>query len=307
MADKLFCRLLAVPLSLMLFLVGCKAQPDFRVALQQEQEEASVPRSGVPVPPIKTWLCYYDDRQGPEEYSRFDLVVLDGHHHPPLVRTSGDHPLFLGYLSVGEVDVTGPLWSAARGQPFIVQYDEFWDSWIVDVRDPAWQQLVYEDADAILSQGFDGLFLDTIDSSLSLLEGDEKLTYQGTVEALQHILNSLRTKHPGKYIAINRGLDALPSLAPLIDIVVIEDLYSYYPDDEQGYIKVDRQARDLLLSQAEEGVRINPNLTILTLDYADSDQVDLAREAIDFSRAKGFIPYVSTIELDQIFNHTLHY
>lgn len=300
-------RLTALLSALLLFLAGCTAQQDFRVVRQQDQQDAAVHRGGVPVPAIKTWLCYYDDSQGPEAYSLFDLVVLDGHHHPPLVRASGSSPLFLGYLSVGEVEASGPLWSAASGQPYLVKRNEFWDSWIVDVRDPAWQQLVFENADSILSQGFDGLFLDTFDSSLGLLEGDKGQAYQGTTEALRHILSTLRNKHPAKLLAVNRGLPALPSLAPLIDFVVIEDLFSYYADAEQGYVKVDAQTRDILLGQAAEGVRINPDLTVLTLDYADSDQIDLAREAIDFSRARGFIPYVSTIALDQVFFHTLHY
>jgi len=61
----------------------------------------------------------------------------------------------------------------------------------------------------------------------------------------------------------------------------------------------------MLLHYAEEGLKVNPNLGILTLDYAANDQIDLALEAISYSRKKGFIPYVSTYELDQIFFYTL--
>lgn len=263
-------------------------------------------REGGHLPLIKTWLCYYGDRHDAKTYARFDLVVLDGYQHPPLLKVSGKRPLFLGYLSVGEVGVGSPLWSVASDQPYLVKQNKFWNSWVVDVRDSSWQQVVFENADRILSQGFDGLFLDTMDSSLSLLQGDGARTYQGTTEALQHMVDSLRAKHPAKYIAVNRGLPSLPSLAPAIDLVLIEGLYSSFAGAEQGYVKVDQQTRDILLAQVEEGVNVNPSLTVLTLDYADSTQVDLAQEAIAFSRSKGFIPYVSTLELDQIFLHTLN-
>lgn len=281
-----------------LSLTGCSKAQDL------EQEAVSAPRSGLPS--IKTWLCYYGDRHDPETYSRFDLVVLDGSQHPSQLRMPGKRPVFLGYLSVGEVGAGSPMWSVAKAQPYLVKHNEFWDSWLVDVRNPAWQRLLFENADRILSQGFDGLFLDTIDSSLSLLDGDGGKTYQGTNEALRHILESLRAMHPGKYIAVNRGLPVLPFLAPVIDLVLIEGLYSSFAGAEKGYARVDGQTRDLLLRQVAEGVRINPSLTVLTLDYADSTQVELAKEAIAFSRSRGFSPYVSTLALDQIFLHTLN-
>ena len=54
-----------------------------------------------------------------------------------------------------------------------------------------------------------------------------------------------------------------------------------------------------------KGLALNSSLTVLTMDYAAADQPDLAREAIRFSRAQGYVPYVSTLELDQIFLYTL--
>ena len=41
------------------------------------------------------------------------------------------------------------------------------------------------------------------------------------------------------------------------------------------------------------------------LDYAEETQTDMIQEAITFSRKRGFIPYISTYTLDEIFYHTL--
>jgi len=69
---------------------------------------------------------------------------------------------------------------------------------------------------------------------------------------------------------------------------------------------VDEKTRETLLTQVREGLQVNPKLTVLTLDYAGEGDRPLAMEAISFSRKHGFVPYVSTYKLDQIFFYTLH-
>ena len=55
----------------------------------------------------------------------------------------------------------------------------------------------------------------------------------------------------------------------------------------------------------KKGLAANPALGLLSIDYADAGQPEMALEAIRFARSKGFIPYVSTVELDQIFFYSL--
>jgi polysaccharide biosynthesis protein PelA len=256
---------------------------------------------------ISNWLCYYGTIFGSRIYSRFDLVVLDSHRHPPLLHHSkNDRPILIGYLSIGEARVDGPHWATAKGKPYLVKKNPFWNSWIVDIRDPAWQRHIFETAiPAIFKQGFDGLFLDTSDSSLSLVQGKEKKKFEGIGEALEQMVRRIKETYPDKYLCINRGLPILPSIASYLDFVVVEDLYSYYAGHDKGYVKVNPEVREGLLGQIEEGMKVNPKLTVLTLDYAGDNQKALALEAIALSRKRGFIPYVGTYELDQIFFYTL--
>jgi len=177
----------------------------------------------------RNWLCYYGTTFGPEIYSKFDMVVLDGYNHPPLEKTYQNYPILLGYLSIGEVDVDGPFWKLAKDKSYLVRKNEFWDSWIIDIRSPDWQQLIFKTAiPYILSQGFDGLFLDTLDSSLSLVEGNE-----GIENALQGIIRKIKQNYPDKIITVNRGLPVLSKIAKYIDFILIEDLYSYYAGDKK--------------------------------------------------------------------------
>ncbi|MFQ5963612.1 MAG: endo alpha-1,4 polygalactosaminidase [Candidatus Scalinduaceae bacterium] len=256
---------------------------------------------------IKNWLCYYGATFGPDIYSRFDLVVLDGTNHPPLPdRGNDDKPIILGYVSIGEVDVKSPFWSFAKDKPYLVKRDDFWDSWIVDIRDPSWQRLLFEiSIPSVIEQGFDGLFLDTFDSSLSLLEGEDSEKFKGIEDALAEITKRIKAEYPEILVAVNRGLPALPYFAKNIDFVIIEDLYSYYAGHDKGYIKVDGTTQKILLEQVSKGLRLKPDLAVLALDYVSTEQSEIAKNAIRFSRKKGFIPYVSTYKLDQIFLYTL--
>jgi polysaccharide biosynthesis protein PelA len=256
---------------------------------------------------IKNWLCYYGETFGPDIYSRFDLVVLDGNNHPPLPdRGDNDKPIILGYVNIGEIDIESPFWSYAKDKPYLVKRDDFWDSWIVDIRDPSWQRLLFEIIiPSVMEQGFDGLFLDTFDSSLSLLEGKDGEKFKGIEDALAEITMRIKTEYPEILVTVNRGLPALPYFGKYIDFVVIEDLYSYYADHDKGYIKVDDTTRNILLEQVSKGIQINQDLVVLTLDYVSTEQEEIAKNAISFSRKKGFIPYVSTYELDKIFFYTL--
>jgi len=257
-------------------------------------------------PPIRNWLCYYGGTYGPEVYTRFDLVVLDGRYHPPLERLTAGRPILLGYVSVGEVDIDGPGWETARGQPYLVRENRFWSSWVVDVRDPRWQSLLLEKlVPQVLLEGFDGLFLDTFDSALALAGDGDGRRFAGVDAALVEIVRHLRRTYPAVPIAVNRGLPVLPAIAREIDYILVEDLYSFYDPDRRRYRRVDADTRRILLDQVAAGRRVAPGLTVLTLDYAEADQIDLAREAIGFSRRQGFVPYVSTIALDQVFLHTL--
>ncbi len=189
---------------------------------------------------IKNWLCYYGTAFGPDIYSRFDLVVLDGISHPCLPDNDNNRTTILGYVSIGEIDVKSVLWNHAKDKSCLVKKNDLWDSWIVDVRDQSWQRFLFEVAiPSVMEQGFDGLFLDTFDSSLSLLEGVNKEKFKGIEDALVEITMRIKAEYPEILVAVNHGLPALPSFAKYVDFIVIEDLYSYYAGHKKGYIMVD--------------------------------------------------------------------
>ncbi|MBU1040018.1 MAG: endo alpha-1,4 polygalactosaminidase [Proteobacteria bacterium] len=254
----------------------------------------------------KNWLCYYGTDFGPKQYGRFDLVVLDGLRHPPLVRNQAGKPLLLGYVTAGESDPGSPTWILAQNQSFVAGKNENWGSLIIDMRSAKWQGILLDIViPKVLAQGFDGIFLDTIDSALALAQGEDAAKYSGMRESILAFLGRVRQRFPNIHICMNRGLELLPEAAPLIDSLLIEDLSFEYDFETKEYRAVRPQVRRALVAMARKGLAANPKLTVLTLDYATPDQTERIKEAISYSRSKGFVPYVSTIALDQVFYHTL--
>ncbi|MBU1230084.1 MAG: endo alpha-1,4 polygalactosaminidase [Proteobacteria bacterium] len=254
----------------------------------------------------RNWLCYYGSDFGPKDYERFDLVVLDGVKHPPLGRREPGKPLLLGYVSVGEERPGGPTWVLTQNQDFVAAKNENWGTLILDLRSPKWQGILLDILiPKVLAQGFDGIFLDTIDSAMSLAEGKDAARYEGMRQGILEFLVRLRRRFPDIHVCMNRGLALLPDAAPLINSLLIEDLSFEYDFTKKEYRAVRQEVRHALVAAARKGQVANPDLTVLTLDYARPDQKDRIHEAIRYSRSKGFVPYVSTLELDKIFTHTL--
>lgn len=254
----------------------------------------------------KTWLCYYGTDFGPAQYGRFDLVVLDGLRHPPLVRKDTGKPLLLGYITAGESDPASPTWILVQNQNFIAGKNDNWGSLVIDMRSPKWQGILLDIViPKVLAQGFDGIFLDTIDSALALAEGKDAAKYNGMRESILAFLGRVRQRFPNIHICMNRGLELLPEAAGLINSLLIEDLSFEYDFESKEYRAVKPQVRRALVAMARKGLAANPKLTVLTLDYATPDQKERIKEAISYSRSKGFVPYVSTLALDQVFYHTL--
>lgn len=254
----------------------------------------------------KTWLCNYGTGYGPAEYGRFDLVVMDGMRHPPLVRKEPGKPLLLGYVTVGESDPSSPSWILVQNQPFVSGKNENWGSLVIDMRSAKWQGILLDIIiPKVLAQGFDGIFLDTIDSAMALAVGKDAAKYNGMRESVLGFLRRVRERFPNIHISMNRGLELLPDAALLINSLLIEDLSYEYDFETKEYRAVKPEVRQALVAGARKGLAANPQLTVLTLDYATPDQKDRIKEAISYSRSKGFVPYVSTLALDQVFYHTL--
>lgn len=246
-------------------------------------------------PPTR-WLVYYGDNLPEENLKNVALAILE-----PDWITPKDYQkpqtLFIGYLSVGEVHNQRSYWPKISQKSFVIEPNPDWEgAWRLDIRSSEWQDLLLNRLiPEILNKGYQGIFLDTVDTAIYL---EEKNTskYAGSKEALIAFIKAIHQKFPDIVILPNNGLEILDDIGGVIQGVVVEDLYTHYDFIKklslitpQEVTKTKEQYIDLFIIKHKK-----PVYNIL---YDTSPKTSLAKYGIKRSNSKGYLWYVAPIDL----------
>jgi uncharacterized protein (TIGR01370 family) len=247
------------------------------------------------------FAVYYSDKLSVDHFKPYQFLVFDGAHHPPLPPLKEDGKLIIGYVSLGEVDTTSPFFAGLKNHGLVLMENKNWKgSYFVDMRDPMWPKIVVEElVPAVLRQGFDGIFLDTLDNPLDL-EEQNSARYHGMNDAAAHLVQAIRLHYPSIKIMMNRGYGLLPKVANSIDMELGESVYSDYNFDKKTYGMVEASAYQEQVNLLKAAQRENPKLKVYTLDYAKPTDTKTIHNIYRTERENGFIPYVATVGLDQL-------
>jgi cysteinyl-tRNA synthetase len=252
---------------------------------------------------IDSWVCYYGGGQI-EELAKFDLVDLDADPGLPGAYSIDDirslrerGVIVVSYLNLGTIE------DFRIYEPQLRRYrlgeNAHWpgEHWLDVSQPPVQGFLVEKVAAGLVAQGVDGFFLDNLDV---LLEYRSEAMRQGMVA----LVVRLRETYPDHLLIGQNALylmdEELPdgrSFWQLLDALSVEETYSRYVDGEYEPVRrrTVRDSEDELTDLLERG------LPILTLDYTvDEDEI---AEIAERSRDHGFVPYISTVDLQSI--HTL--
>ncbi|MEI2622988.1 MAG: endo alpha-1,4 polygalactosaminidase [Giesbergeria sp.] len=143
----------------------------------------------------------------------FNLCILDPGADVDLRVGHENGNRCLAYLSTVEAAKGSALARLVEERQIpILGKNENWGSTLLDIRAPGWQEAM---VDALtpeaLRLGYDGLFLDTVDS-LSMLEKAVPKDAAAFRGAMVGMIRQLHERYPDKSIVINRGFDLLPDL-----------------------------------------------------------------------------------------------
>jgi uncharacterized protein (TIGR01370 family) len=202
----------------------------------------------------------------------------------------------LAYASMVEVQPGSREAEAAksRGIPIITENTN-WNSSVLDITHPAWLPWVLEElAKPAFRRGFDGLFLDTLDSA-QLISRAHPEKAEACRSALVYAIQQLKKRHPEKRLVLNRGFDLLPDVAKQADAVLVESLYQTWDGTRQKYRAVSQDDAKWLLSRVAQVKRLG--LPVFVVDYVAPNNAVLARTTARRIEAQGCIPFVSTPEL----------
>ena len=254
---------------------------------------------------INNWVCNYSDSTAVEEITKFDLAVLDADAHPNLSQLKKSNTILIGYVSLAEVGNYRWFWPEIANKDWVLDKNPNWGGHMIDVRDKEWHELlVNKIIPKILSDGFDGIFLDTIDTAEYLEKYHPEKKRAGSLKGMTQLIKKIRKKFPEIYIIANRGFAILDNIGRDIDGVVAESIFTSFDFQNNRMRLLDAAEYEPKLTKLLT-LKKKYNLKIFTLDYVTPAQSDKVRHIIAFSRKRDFVPYISTPKLNKIYDYTL--
>ena len=192
----------------------------------------------------------------------------------------------LAYISVGEIAADANYRSVVMERGLRLRgKNAVWDSDILDLGDERWLEvLVDQVAASALAKGYDGFFLDTLDS----VDSQDH-------DALIRLVSRLRELAPDGVIIANRGFSLLGAMQDLVDGVLVESVFGTVDLATDTYRAVPQQQTEVLLAELKKWERAG--LDVFVLDYADPQDKARAREISDLIQAQGWSAFVSTPDL----------
>ncbi|MDB2415290.1 endo alpha-1,4 polygalactosaminidase [Rickettsiales bacterium] len=247
------------------------------------------------------FAVYYSNKLQGDDFTGYDLLVLDSRYHPPLKAISEKVPTILGYISLGEIPQTAPYFPIFEKSGLLLKENKDWKgSYSVDIREPLWQQTVIEEIiPGLLRDGFDGIFIDTLDSPLE----NERMNpedYYGMTDAGAQLVQAIRLHYPKIKIMVNRSYAILPRISSSIDMILGESVRNTYNFETKLYEPTSEASYNLQVQHLKYAKTLNKDLKVYTLDYADKNDVEKTAYIYRLQRQNGFIPYVTTIDLTNL-------
>lgn len=231
---------------------------------------------------------YYNSIDSVRELMNYDRVVVTADLITPkqIGTLHKAKTKVFAYLSVGEFDGQILPDNLRTSSP---ARNENWQSYAMDLNDPQWQLYLTQKAEAYLSKGFDGLFLDTLDSYY-LFAKSEKRQYQQQ-QALVSIIARLDQLTGKPELILNRGFEIIEQLQHPVSAVLAESLYNSYHPVDNSYKKVKPSDSEWLTGKMNQ-VKAR-GIEAIVIDYIPAKDREAQIAAAKRLLNEGYTPYVS--------------
>ncbi len=242
----------------------------------------------------------------------YDLVIIDhssdggeeGEFTPAEIGALADAPagpkIVLSYMSIGEAEEYRFYWQAGwnPGDPsWLDEENPDWrGNYKVRYWEAEWQGIVLEYTDRLIDAGFHGAYLDRVDAYERYESQGRSTAAAEMVAFVAAIRAHAAIRDPDFLIVVQNAAElaaAFPEYVGIVDGIGQEDIYyGYVEDDVMTPLAVTSEMEsylDLFLASGK---------LVLTIDYATTPgHID---DAYRKSRAKGYVPYVTTRDLDEL-------
>ncbi|PSU36499.1 RNA-binding protein [Photobacterium lutimaris] len=231
---------------------------------------------------------YYNKIDSVRELVNYDRVVvtpdlITDKHIKTLQKAD---TLVFAYLSVGEYDGEALPENLAGHSPLINQN---WSSHVMDLSASEWQEHLTKQASSLMGRGFDGIFLDTLDSYTLFAESPDETTKQQT--ALANILDALHALPAKPLLIFNRGFEILDQLNFQPYALAAESMYNSYDPVAGSYQLVSESDRQWLTGKLEDIKHVG--VEAIVIDYLPASDRNAQKQAAKRLINEGYTPYIS--------------
>ncbi|MDF2642325.1 MAG: PbsX family transcriptional regulator [Pseudomonas sp.] len=246
---------------------------------------------------LSSVVFWYADNPPLAQLAQFDWSVVEPDHLSPadvdVLRSQGGLPF--AYLSVGEFH-GGPAELKAQSLSDAISpvRNGPWNSQVMNLESQVWRDHLFTRAADLRSQGYAGLFLDTLDSFQLLPEPE----WEAQRIALTSLLRELHQRQPLMKLFFNRGFEVLQDLEGLAAAVAVESIRAGWDASTRRYRPVPKADRQWLESQLRP-LR-DQTIPLVAIEYLPPERRDEARRLVKRLRAEGFVPYVASPDLDSL-------
>lgn len=238
---------------------------------------------------------YYGLNPPLSELSAFDVIVVDKDAIDPKSFKTKHGGTAYAYLSIGEMSENDYLQSGKKS--WILKENKNWLSFVVDQKNLEWRNYILKTAEQLQQLGFDGLFLDTVDSYNHFI--NNQLLYQEQIKATAELILAIKKNNPTLKLISNRGFEIIDSIGDKLDAIAVESLFQTWNTHTQQYEAIPKTEHNRLLEKLKL-IQTKFNLPIIAIDYIEPSHRDEARKIATQIKNYGFIPWVSDKELQTL-------
>ncbi|WP_017981097.1 endo alpha-1,4 polygalactosaminidase [Methanocaldococcus villosus] len=226
------------------------------------------------------WVYYGSDNI--EKLSKYDLVIIEPYNYKKediqKLKLLNPNIKVIAYLSIGEVSKDRPYFKEC--QKIIIGKNQNWNSYYINISSPIWQKIILNEVKKFKNMGFDGVFLDTVDSAIYTNQKNEVI----------ELIKKIREENPDIIIIQNRGFEIIEKTAPYIDGVLFEDFTTHYDFKNKKAYYWEGSDLNWINAQSErlKNLKEKYHLVILTLDYVND--IEMTKKCIEHAKKYNFIP-----------------
>ena len=241
---------------------------------------------------------YYGPKPPVDVLSQFDRLIVEADNITAneLDSLKADGARVYAYLSVGEI---GPdrSYSSSIDPSWVLGTNEAWGSKVLDLTNPTVRSFLLQQVSTLHGAGYQGLFLDTMDSFNLYAKTDAQRAEQS--QGLTMFIREMASRYPDIQLIANRGFEVLDNVSEHFEAVVAESLYAGWDNSKQAYVQVPAGDREWLLGKLEH-VKNTLGLDVIVIDYLPPSQRPTARTVAEKIAEHGYIPWVTNPSLDYV-------